>query len=257
MTNQAIAAQPTRIALVQGASRGIGLQFVRTLVERPDTERVIATCRNPAAATELGRLAQQHSNLHVLTLDVAEETSIAAAAESLMDDTDRLDLLINTAGLLHEGDLNPERRLRDVHADTLTRSFAVNAVGPLLMARYFEPLLFNSQFAVFASLSARVGSISDNRLGGWYAYRASKAAQNMFTRTLVIEWARRPRPVVCLALHPGTVDTDLSRPFQHNVKSDKLFSVTRAVEQLMTIIDATTSEDSGRFIAWDGTDIPF
>jgi NAD(P)-dependent dehydrogenase (short-subunit alcohol dehydrogenase family) len=125
----------------------------------------------------------------------------------------------------------------------------------LLVAKHFEPLLAHRERAVFASISARVGSIGDNRLGGWYAYRGSKAAQNMFTKTLAIEWARSRRNVICIALHPGTTDTELSRPFQANVPPQKLFSVERTVTQLLAVIDRLTPADSGRFLAWDGTEI--
>ena len=110
---------------------------------------------------------------------------------------------------------------------------------------------------MFASISARVGSIGDNRLGGWYAYRAAKAAQNMFTRTLAIEWARSRRNVICVALHPGTTDTELSRPFQANVPPGKLFSADRTVRQLLAVIERLTPADSGHFLAWDGTEIPW
>ena len=115
----------------------------------------------------------------------------------------------------------------------------------------------HAERAVFANLSARVGSIEDNRLGGWYAYRASKAAQNMYTRTLAIEWARSRRNVICVALHPGTTDTDLSRPFQGNVPEGKLFSVDRTVSQLLAVIDRLQPDDSGQFFAWDGERIPW
>jgi NAD(P)-dependent dehydrogenase (short-subunit alcohol dehydrogenase family) len=110
---------------------------------------------------------------------------------------------------------------------------------------------------VFASISARVGSIGDNRLGGWYAYRGAKAAQNMFTRTLAIEWARTRRNVICVALHPGTTDTELSRPFQANVPPEKLFAPGRTVHQLLEVIDRLTPADSGSFLAWDGSPIPW
>jgi NAD(P)-dependent dehydrogenase (short-subunit alcohol dehydrogenase family) len=110
---------------------------------------------------------------------------------------------------------------------------------------------------VFASISARVGSIGDNRLGGWYAYRGAKAAQNMFTRTLAVEWARSRRNVVCVALHPGTTDTDLSRPFQASVPEGKLFAPARTVHQLLGVIDGLTTTDSGRFLAWDGSEVPW
>jgi NAD(P)-dependent dehydrogenase (short-subunit alcohol dehydrogenase family) len=173
--------------------------------------------------------------------------------------TDRLHLVVNCAGILHGGPqaLAPEKRLADVRADALATSFAVNAFGPLLVAKHFEQLLSHRDRAVFASISARVGSIGDNRLGGWYAYRGAKAAQNMFTRTLAIEWARSRRNVACVALHPGTTDTDLSRPFQANVPPAKLFSTERTVRQLLAVIDRLTPADSGRFLAWDGSEIPW
>ena len=133
----------------------------------------------------------------------------------------------------------------------------MNAFGPLLVAKHFEGLLAHKERAVFASISARVGSIGDNRLGGWYAYRGAKAAQNMFTKTLSIEWARSRRNVICIALHPGTTDTDLSRPFQANVAPEKLFSSERTVRQLLAVIDGLQPEDTGRFLGWDGAEIPW
>jgi NAD(P)-dependent dehydrogenase (short-subunit alcohol dehydrogenase family) len=173
--------------------------------------------------------------------------------------TDRLHLVVNAAGLLHGGphDMAPEKRLADVRLEALTTGFAVNAFGPLLLARHFESLLAHRERAVFASISARVGSIGDNRLGGWYAYRGAKAAQNMFTRSLSIEWARTRRNVVCVALHPGTTDTGLSRPFQANVPAGKLFTPERAARQLLEVIDRLTPADTGRFLAWDGSGIPW
>ena len=111
--------------------------------------------------------------------------------------------------------------------------------------------------AAFTAISARVGSIADNRLGGWYAYRASKAAQNMFTKNLAIELGRRAKNLCVLALHPGTVDTGLSAPFQKNVPEEKLFSVERAAGQLLAIVRRATPAETGRFYAWDGAEIPW
>ena len=246
-------------ALVQGASRGIGLEVVRQLLADPAVGRVFATCRAPGQAAELASLAASEPRLSVVPLDVTDEASIARAARTVADLTDRLHLVVNCAGILHGGParLAPEKRLADVRPETLAASFAVNACGPLLVAKHFEPLLAHRERAVFASISARVGSIGDNRLGGWYAYRGAKAAQNMFTRTLAIEWARSRRNVVCVALHPGTTDTDLSRPFQANVAPDRLFSPGRTVRQLLEVIDRLTPADTGRFYAWDGSEIPW
>ena len=180
------------------------------------------------------------------------------AARIVAGEVEAVDLVVNCAGVLHdEAAMQPERRLEDVQVEHLQRAFAVNAIGPLLVAKHFQQLLPRRQRAVFASLSARVGSIGDNRLGGWYAYRASKAAQNMITRNLSIELRRRSRGIVCVALHPGTVDTALSRPFQRNVPSEKLFSPERAASQLLAVVDRLGPDDNGGFFAWDGQPVPW
>jgi NAD(P)-dependent dehydrogenase (short-subunit alcohol dehydrogenase family) len=243
--------------MIQGSSRGIGLEFVRQLLADAAPGRIFAACRAPQASPSLAELAAQDPRLRLVELDVASETSIREAAAAVAAEVPRLHLVVNCAGLLHDRrtGIAPEKRLADVQPDALMASFTVNAAGPLLVARHFEPLFAHRERAVFASISARVGSIGDNRLGGWYAYRGSKAAQNMFTRTLAIEWARSRRNVICVALHPGTTDTELSRPFQANVPPQKLFAVERTVAQLLAVIDRLTPADSGRFLAWDGTEI--
>ncbi len=244
-------------ALIQGSSRGIGLEFVRQLLADAAPGRIFAACRVPHASPSLVDMAAQDPRLRLIALDVTSESSIRAAAATVAAEVPRLHLVVNCAGLLHDrqAGIAPEKRLADVEPDALAASFAVNAAGPLLVAKHFEPLLAHAERAVFASISARVGSIGDNRLGGWYAYRGSKAAQNMFTKTLAIEWARSRRNVICVALHPGTTDTELSRPFQANVLPQKLFAVERTVAQLLSVIDRLTPADSGRFLAWDGTGI--
>ena len=245
--------------LIQGASRGIGLEFVRQLLAEPQVSLIFAACRSPQRAAALAGLAAREPRLRVLALDVADEDSIRAASVAVSATAPRLHLVINCAGLLHDAatGIAPEKRLADVRPDALSASFAVNAFGPLLVAKHFEGLLAHEERAVFASISARVGSIGDNRLGGWYAYRGAKAAQNMFTKTLSIEWARSRRNVICVALHPGTTDTDLSRPFQANVAPDKLFPVERTVRQLLVVIDALQPQDTGRFLGWDDVGIPW
>ncbi|HEX8387840.1 MAG TPA: SDR family NAD(P)-dependent oxidoreductase, partial [Sphingomonas sp.] len=148
-----------------------------------------------------------------------------------------------------------EKAMRDLDADWLQRNFLVNAVGPALVAKHFLPLLPRARRAVFAALSARVGSISDNNLGGWYGYRASKAALNQLIRTLAIEERRRNPQAVVVALHPGTVDTDLSRPFQGNVQPGRLFAPDRAAVQLLDVLDGLKPVDSGRLFDWEGKQI--
>lgn len=239
-------------ALIQGASRGIGAGLVRLLLERG--QPVVATSRDPGASEALDELARDHGErLLRVTMDVTDEASIEAAAAEIAAHHPRLGLLMNVAGLLHDAARGPERRIREIDPAWLHRVFAVNAFGPLLVAKHFAPLLQHGHPAVFANLSARVGSIGDDRMGGWYGYRASKAAQNMFTKNLSIELTRRFSELVVLALHPGTVNTQLSEPFQRGAKS--VFSVERAARQLLGIVDAAGPRDNGRFIAWDGQDI--
>ncbi|MGR9092436.1 MAG: SDR family oxidoreductase [Gammaproteobacteria bacterium] len=248
--------EPSRNAVIQGASRGLGLAFVQELLADPRYGRVVATCRDPARALALREVqASNAGRLDIVALDVTLEESVRAAAEETAKLTDNVSLLVNCAGILHGDNFGPERRLADVEPEQLQRVFAVNAFGPLLVAKHFAPLFHRRERVVLASLSARVGSIDDNALGGWYSYRASKAAQNMFTRNLSIELKRRHRGIICVALHPGTVDTDLSQPFQRGVPAHKLFPVDRAAAQLVDVIEGLGQDDNGRFYAWDGSEI--
>jgi NAD(P)-dependent dehydrogenase (short-subunit alcohol dehydrogenase family) len=250
-------------AVVTGANRGLGLAFCRQLLRVPRVSRIHAACRNPEAAKDLAALsASELSRLRILPMDVTKEPSIAQMAARVGEEGRPVNLVINVAGLLHrysaDGDgPGPERRLADIDPQWLEESFRVNASGPLLVAKHLQPLLPRRAHAVFASISARVGSIGDNRLGGWYAYRGSKAAQNMFTRSLGIELRRRAAGIVCVGLHPGTTDTGLSRPFQKGVPPGKLFTPDRAAGYLLTVIDGLDSDDNGSFFAWDGAEIPW
>jgi NAD(P)-dependent dehydrogenase (short-subunit alcohol dehydrogenase family) len=153
--------------------------------------------------------------------------------------------------------MQPEKTCRAIQAAALAKAFAVNAIGPALVAKHTLPLLARDRKVVFAALSARVGSIADNRLGGWHGYRASKAALNMLVRNFAIELATRNRQAVCVALHPGTVDTGLSGPFQAGVAPEKLFAPGQSASALLAVLDAATPERSGTLIAWDGQTIPF
>ncbi len=230
--------------------------MARQLLSAGDQSHVFATCRDPGAARELAHLeTENRGRMTVLRLDVADEGSIAGARDAIAAEAGRLHLLVNVAGVLHGEDFRPEKKLGQVDPDVLRRVFEVNAFGPLLVAKHLHRLLRHDERAVFASLSARVGSISDNRLGGWYAYRGSKAAQNMFTKNIAIELGRVAPNAIVVGLHPGTVDTNLSKPFQRNVPENKLFAPERSVASLLQVIDGLSPEDSGKVFDFRGDEI--
>jgi NAD(P)-dependent dehydrogenase (short-subunit alcohol dehydrogenase family) len=187
-------------------------------------------------------------------IDAARPETIAAAAATVGDG---LSHVIVASGLLHDAGRGPERDWRQIDADWMLENFRVNAVLPALVARYFLPLLRRQAPAVMAVLTARVGSIADNRLGGWHSYRASKAAANQLVKTLSVELARKNPAAAIVALHPGTVDTPLSRPFQRNVPEGRLFPAGQAAGQLWRVIDGLGPADTGRFLDWAGEPVPW
>jgi NAD(P)-dependent dehydrogenase (short-subunit alcohol dehydrogenase family) len=234
--------RPSRAAVI-GASGGIG-GAVTELLARENFEAVHALSRSS--------LGSAHSGI----IDIEHESSIATAAKGLSDGAP-LRLVLVATGLLHAADHQPEKTYRSLDPELLARSFRVNAIGPALVATHMLPLLPKSGKSIFAVISARVGSIEDNRLGGWYGYRASKAALNQLMRTLAVELRRQKHDAICVALHPGTVDTALSQPFQNGVESGRLFTPAYAAERLLTVLNGLTAADSGGFFAWDGQRIPF
>jgi len=241
--------------LIQGGGRGIGLAMARRALAT-DAEKLIITARQPKDAPGHADLAAD-SRVTFLSLDVTDDASIKAASADIKAMVPRLDRVVFTSGMLQQGDIRPEKRIADIDADTLVYLYRVNALGPVLLARELWPLLKGDHHLTYAAISARVGSISDNRLGGWYAYRASKAALNQLMRTLSIELARA-NPNACVAtLHPGTVDTDLSKPFQGNVPKDKLFTANDSAGRLWQVLDRLTPADTGTLFAYDGSVIPY
>ena len=244
--------------LVTGASRGIGLEFVRQLLESGRCERVFAVYRQTHTAQGLMALQRTWGDrLVLLPGDMTQEADVKTIAAQIQTYTPLLHWVINTIGVLQEAGMSPEKSLRQIEVSGLLRAFEVNSIPTVLLAKHLLPLLRHPSRSVLAVLSAKVGSIGDNHLGGWYGYRASKAALNMFVKTIALEYQRRSPQTLVLALHPGTTDTQLSQPFQRNVPPEKLFTVTRTVEQLLTVIDSKTCEESGSFFAWDGSILPW
>ena len=222
-------------ALVLGASGTIGAAFV-------DTLKALPRC---ASVTGLQRRQPPQ-------LDLADENSIADAARQL-EAGPRFHLIINAAGLLHSEAFMPEKRLADLNLAQMQATFQANTFGPALVLRHFVPLL-DRERAIMAMLSAKVGSIGDNRLGGWYSYRASKAALNMLIKTAAIEVARSQKNSVLVALHPGTVNSRLSQPFRGE-------SIGRpadlAAADMLRVLDTLTPADSGAFRSYNGAELPW
>jgi NAD(P)-dependent dehydrogenase (short-subunit alcohol dehydrogenase family) len=230
---------PDGAAVVIGASGGVGGALVSQLRGDPAFTSLFALARSFAGSARI---------------DITDEASVAAATTGLVAPL-RL-VIVATGGLQGPGFPQPEKSYRALDPVALTESFRLNTVGPALVAKHLLPLMAPRGKTVFAALSARVGSIGDNRAGGWHAYRASKAALNMILRNLAIEVGRRNPDAICVGLHPGTVDTGLSRPFQRGVAGGQLFTPETSARHLLAVIDALTPADSGNILAWDGKTIP-
>ncbi len=226
------------IAIVVGSSGGIGSALQARLSAQPRFCAVLG----------LGRRSSP-------PLDLTDEASIVAAARHVEALGADVRLVIDASGILHDESLSPEKTWRDLDAAQMARAFAVNAIGPALLMKHFLPLLPRHGRSVFATLSARVGSIGDNRLGGWYSYRASKAALNQLVRTAAIELGRRQPAALCVALHPGTVATSLAAPFTK--AGLDVQTPDHAAERLLAVIDRLPPGSSGCFFDHRGAPVPW
>lgn len=242
------------VAIV-GASGGIGAAFVESLIQRADVREIHATYHQSPAAGSIASINAFAGNATVTwtKLDASDDAAVAAWMTSIGE----IDWLINCAGMLHTATHGPEKSISSFDAEHFSRSVEINTLPTLLLGKYAHSALKASPEAVFVTISARVGSISDNRLGGWYSYRASKAALNMVLKCLSIEWGRTAGNIRVAALHPGTTDSRLSKPFQKNVPQGKLFSCEKTARLLLAQIDSLAGKPSGIFIAYDGEEIPW
>lgn len=234
------------VAVVWGAG-GIGRALAQRIQISGNYDQVVLVSRR--------RVKNDSEGIYALQADMLNEASLEAAFAALAG-IGLIRLMIIATGILHDEGLEPEKTARQLSLETFQKTLTINTIGPALIAKHFARLMPRKDRVVFAAISARVGSISDNRLGGWYAYRASKAALNMLLKTLSIEWKRRNPDAVCLGLHPGTVDTELSAPFQKGVKPEKLFSPAYAAERLMDVVETKSTAESGFVFAFDGTKVP-
>ena len=236
-------------AVIVGASGGIGNALANHLDRCHAVSKLFRLSRS-------GRRSELTKDLW-LQVDFENEETIAKAATAIEGAVGELHLVIVATGILHDGGgVQPEKTWRSLNGSAMETAVRINAIGPALVAKHFLPLLAKDRKSAFAVLSARVGSIEDNRLGGWYAYRASKAALNMLIKTLSIELARSLPNALCVGLHPGTVDTALSAPFQKGIAPEKLFSSAQSARYLLTVLDQLTPDDSGHLYAWDGSRVP-
>lgn len=244
--------------MVVGANRGIGLALTAEQLRDPRVTRVIATHRPSADLQQLSLLSQEYGEkLSLHALDVAEARSLEEFGRFLEQQQGGIDITIHAAGILHEDNIQPEKSFTQCRPESLMRMFEINAIGPLMVAGKLLESQSRQRHFKFAALSAMVGSIGDNRLGGWYGYRASKSALNQFIKTLAIECRMKYPNASVMAIHPGTTDTDLTRPYQNSVKPGKLYTPEQTASRILNVIDGIGPDGSGGFFNWDGSPIPW
>jgi len=235
-------------AVVVGANGGIGAALLRELVRRNAFSHIFGVARQAFSA----------DGVDSVVVDGYHDKALAAAAKEISARGETT-LCLCATGLLsggRSGRLKPEKSYKQQTVEAFEETFFVNTIVPALVAKHFLPIMPRQQRAVFAALSARVGSISDNGLGGWHAYRASKTALNMLIKNYAIEQAFSAKQFIAVGLHPGTVDTSLSKPFQKGVPADKLFDADRSAGYLLDVVDGLTPKDSGMVFDWAGKKVP-
>jgi NAD(P)-dependent dehydrogenase (short-subunit alcohol dehydrogenase family) len=239
-------------AIVIGASSKIAIALIQRLSRANASTNVVAISRQFSATAS----ADFDSNVTLLRSDYTDK-SIREICEQLKPHKEEVSHVFICNGILHDADISPEKRVDDVSGDNLHGVFQVNAVIPMLWVKHLKPILAGKGNCVVTAFSARIGSIEDNQRGGWYSYRASKAALNMLLKTAAIEYMRIAKGVRFLVFHPGTTDTPLSKPFQKFVSEGKLFTPEFVADRLLGLVEAKTSDNSIQFIDWDGKSIPW
>lgn len=235
-----------KTVLVIGGSGGIGKAVVKQLQTIEPTANIHTTFCNSKPDLSI-------KNVTWHKVDITNELDV----QQLASQFNSLDWVINCVGILHTATHKPEKSLNTIDPAFFLENMTTNALPTLLLAKHFTSLLKHSPAGKLATISAKVGSISDNRLGGWYSYRSSKAALNMLIKSISIEWNRVAKRATILSLHPGTTDTPLSKPFQTNVPEGKLFDADDVARQLLNIIERSTPQESGRFFAYNGEELPW
>ena len=228
-----------------GTTGSIGKAFLEYYLSDDNTDKVYSISRSSNGIED--------RKIIDLNLNFTDKNDYHTLSSSIPKDS--LDRVIIASGVLHDGDLQPEKTISSLDLDNFQKVFNVNTFAPALLLKVFFPLIKRNSDALIGVLSARVGSISDNRIGGWYAYRASKAALNMIIKTAAIELERRDKTAKIIGLHPGTVDTNLSKPFQGGTPEEKIFTPQQSIDYLTKVIDRSTPQDTGKIFDWQGKEI--
>ena len=228
-----------------GSSGAIGRAFLDAYIADKDISNIYSISRTEVKSND--------KRIIHINIDVTDEVSVKAAASKIEEN--RLDRLIVATGVLHTKSFGPEKSIKDIKIENFVKIFSVNTFGPALIGKHFLPLMTKDQKSIVAFLSARVGSISENKLGGWHAYRASKSALNQIIKNFSIEAKRTNSSGIIIGLQPGTVKSKLSEPFQKNVKKGKLFLPEDSVDSLIKVIENVMQNDSGKIFDWEGEEI--
>lgn len=242
--------------VIAGISGAIGIALAQRFLDQDPDQSLVGLCRNP---DQVPATLSGHPNAVLVPWSAGEPLGQAERERVVegLGPEGRVHNLVYAAGLLHDEHMFPEKRLEDLAPDTMARAFRVNCTGFGVLVQALARHFRGHQLTRVAAISARVGSISDNQYGGWYAYRCSKAALNMMVKSLAIELPRRFSPVACVALHPGTTESPLSAPFGQSLAKLTVHTPADTADNLHTILRGLSEADNGRFINWDGTDLPW
>jgi NAD(P)-dependent dehydrogenase (short-subunit alcohol dehydrogenase family) len=239
--------------LVIGAGHGIGYALLTQLQTLAPQAKFVATYRDQSKAAPL---LADFGDASLKQLDPTREQALEELSEFTAQTPGKLQLLINATGWLHQGDYQPEKSLRQINAEQMLAYFKVNSITTALLGKYFLPQFRHKEESCFASISAKVGSIEDNKIGGWYGYRSSKAALNMIKRTMAVEFQRSGCRCNMLAIHPGTTVTELSKPYIKNTKL-KLHQPEDSAKNILRVIESQPFLPEAQFLSWDGTPLPW
>ena len=225
------------VAIVIGSNGGIGNSVYKQLKNNERYDQVLGLNRSSEPK-----------------FDITNEEDLKRLQNRILNENLNVKLLFNAVGYLHDDKYLPEKKVENINLDYMKKSFLVNAIGSALLIKYIAPLMTSADNSIFACLSAKVGSITDNRLGGWYSYRASKAALNQIIKTASIEYKRKKSNLILVSLHPGTVSTNLSKPF---IGTKNVFTPDYAAKNIINVLNSISSEESGLLLDYNKIRIPF